>query len=294
MLIYLLFIAFLFVFIESGNTLKIVAISILLLALLFVFYKGKFDFYFKLFPFMGLIFLPIIISINNHLIQELGTEQVTPSNKMNMLSSAVAEKINATYSILTYQNHEVGNLNIIYPSILHKEAADLITLQPYLSSLNNYFPGSMQSDSITVTLYDEKLFMYNKFNARNAIARFKNGEIQLFYNDENSTLIREALVHEYIHALFNDYKKTLNAQHIPVWVEEGLAEYSRCEFVEEEGEICFEDEDNLKSDIPLENLQTINDWSHIYDISSAYYTSYHKVRELVEVYGADFLQEINK
>lgn len=292
--VYLFFIAFLFVFIQPHNTVKIVAISILLLILLFIFFKGEFDIHIKLFPIISLVFLPLIVSVNNQLIQELGKEQVTPNNKMDMLGSAIVAKVNTTYSYLTYQNHEIGNLNIFYQSTLDKEVNGLHNLQPYLSSLNKYFPGSLHSDPITVTLYDENIFLYDKFNTQNAVARFINGEIQIFYNDENSSLIRQALVHEYIHALFNEYKKTLTNQQIPVWVEEGLAEYSRCEVADKEGKICFEDEDKLKSDMPLDNLQTIKDWSNTYDVSSSYYTSYHEVKQLVGIYGVDFLQEINK
>ncbi|WP_299095854.1 hypothetical protein [uncultured Metabacillus sp.] len=102
--------------------------------------------------------------------------------------------------------------------------------------------------------------------------------------------MEEALIHEFIHYLFFEFKNYSNKEgDYPLWMEEGLAEFARCQYVKEKQGICFEDEKYLNSNLPLETLQTSTDWSNINEIDSAYYTSYIKVSEIIEKNGKDFL-----
>lgn len=289
-LVYLSLLGFLFVFIESDNIFILVMVCLLLILLLITFIKGKFNIYFKLFPIMGLVFLPLILSVDHELGQRLGQERLTPDVKSNLLSGMLARSLNKANARLTYQQDENEKIKIYFAPSLKDQSTKLLSLEPYLTSLNDDYFNNERRNVVSVTLFDDRVLLKDQFNAQNAIGRFINGEIQIFYNDVNANLMQQALVHEYIHALFHEYKNTLDLD-IPTWVEEGLAEYSRCELAKMQDEICFKDEQNLKSDIPLTLLVKQSDWETIPDVSSAYYTSYSHVKALIENQGKGFLMQ---
>lgn len=92
--------------------------------------------------------------------------------------------------------------------------------------------------------------------------------------------------------MFSEFKKAhVNFQQdpVPLWLEEGLAEYARCTYTKSVKESCFDNVRNLNSQIPLTMLETQNDWLMINDINSAYYSSFIKVSNLIESNGKNFL-----
>jgi tetratricopeptide (TPR) repeat protein len=95
--------------------------------------------------------------------------------------------------------------------------------------------------------------------------------------EERPELFRTVLYHEYTHALVF----TLTGGRVPLWLNEGLAEYFSRDYPVQTGQV-----------IPLQRLETSFNGLSRRQVPLAYHESYSAVRHLIDRYGLYYLKDI--
>jgi tetratricopeptide (TPR) repeat protein len=178
-----------------------------------------------------------------------------------------------------FVNEEALHFKVIYNGYVHSDISRSILdiLEEAYDDIGGrimYFPDA----SITVILYSEKDFSEVTMLPAWVMGSY-DGKIKLPIKDiqkQNEEYLRTVLSHEYVHALIHSI-----TPEIPVWINEGLAEYLAPRGLERVNQV-----------IPLKHLEKNFPLDDKNMASIAYRESFSAVSHLVEQYGIHMVRDL--
>lgn len=248
-----------------------------------------------------------VSGINSATVNIVGTEEVTLAQRINVVKVALENALierRARMKSNTMEKKHYKNITFYYSQGDNETVEMLVKNMERLDDTMGTLIKVKNLSPLSVVIHDD----YNEYrkatgtsNGSLRIGVYGNGVINLLNLNalkkvsNNNELLNEDIlgvfIHEYFHHIWKDYlqEKKRSAPLIPVWFEEGLAEYHRYAFND-----AFPIIDFRESQISLKNLERISQWekhanSGVIDVRGR---SYMAVYHLVENKGNSIVTEI--